>query len=665
MYPYDKWSAIQQRIDLLLKQKDPRFVFYTKEETEAYKKSRNNELFIHTIKEYGLTCFYSFLETKNKLVSLDLETTGLDENTDKIVSLGFSRLLDSGEIDNYFIKWESLKNGLQEKLQEFLYNNIIVFHNAKFDLKFLHRAGFGIDKIDIRDSMISAYLAYPGRKVNLKHLAAEVLELYYDSFEATLKGRNILDIPEDELSLYNCSDSNATLRLEQYFQLFRGWKEDRLYHLELKVCKILCKMEMQGIKVNRELLVKLNVEYEKQISEVESIVQNLVAFSTDWFQQNNKLNISSPKQLQELLYKRLKINTKGIKLNKSGYSTDEGSLQIALNNCETLDQKGILESILEYRKLNKIKSTYIEGLLKNTTTVDRIHTNFNQCLTVTGRLSSSKPNLQNVPKDSRKCFVANLGKKIVAIDYSQCELRILAHFSQEPVLLDAFNHDLDPHLEVAKKLLKKQDISKEERRICKTINFGVIYGMEAAKLAEMTGYLKKDAEKFLRDYWQEFPNIANFMRDTYTKVLESGYTTTLLGRKRYFEFYDKSLLYETRNRLKRADSKEEKYKIVGSYMRSCSEYESKLLREAGNAPIQGSNADITKLAMVATEKVIKDYHFDAHLLLQIHDELVWEVEKSQVADFIEMIEPAMINVIQLDVPLKVDSHFGNNWEETK
>ena len=655
---YDNWKRVQQRLELGLSKKDPRLEFYSYEQTKELIRSRCVELDYVVYSQQSHFEFVSVLAVRGSLVALDLETTGLDPFKDKIYSIAFSLEVDT-VLKSYFVLWPDLEFYLKVNLADFLYNNVITFHNAKFDLKFLVQVGFSIDKIDFRDSQISAYLDCPGRKTKLKHLSAELLNFYYESYKTVTDGKAIQEVPIDKLAKYNCSDTLATYRLEQTLALFRELKDDDLLHLELEVCKILTKMELLGISVNRNELEQIKGRNKSLLIELGTQLKHLVSID----------NLKSVVQLRKVLFVDLSISGVGIKRTKTGLvSTDDSVIRTCLErynyNKESTQYK-FLEVLLQFRALDKVQGTFVEGILDRLSEQDRVHTSFNQCVTTTGRLSSSNPNLQNLPKEYRKSFVPSQGKKLVAIDYSQCELRILAHFSGEPTLVDAFNLGLDPHLEVAKRLLYKEEISSEERRICKTINFGVIYGMEASRLANMTGYSPKEAEKFLQDYWKQFPQIANYMKSVYFSVLERGYTETLLGRKRYFEFYNKVLLNEIKSKLSKCRSFEEKLDVMAWYNGSFSEYEAKILREAGNAPIQGSNADITKLAMVACDKAIKKHNFNANLLLQIHDELVWEVSKKEVSDFIEVMQEEMIKVIDLRVPLKVDCHYADNWSETK
>ena len=658
MQIYDNWKKISQKLELASSKNDLRLQFYSYKETLAYNRSKETKL---DILIYTATTHQLFIELFSKQgleTALDLETTGLDPLKHDIYSVAITLEDNLQRLISYFILWEQLQP-LKELFIKFLHSNIIICHSAGFELKFLSQVEIPIEPIDIRDSQISSYLAYPGRKTGLKLLAAEILDFHYDSFEVMLRGRDIRSVPISELSVYNCSDALASYQLEKHFSLFRSVKEDRLYHLELKVCKLIARMELLGINVDKELLLEIKVQNDILLNNIQSQVKGICQIDS----------LKSVKQLRKALFEDLKISNLGVKKTPTRLeSTDDETLLMLLDrlseNKESHNYK-FIDLLIQHRKLSKIQSTYVVGLLEKITERNRIHTSFNQTVTTTGRLSSSKPNLQNVPPKSRKAFIASSGKKLVAIDYSQVEVRILAHFSKEPTLINAFSEGLDPHLEVAKSLLKKQDISSEERRVCKTLNFGVIYGMEAKKLSAETGFSIIESNQFLAEYWKQFPFIADYMRSVYYSVIENGYTTTILGRKRFYEFYNKTLINELKQNLLKCDSFDDKARLFSRYIGRFSEYEAKILREAGNAPIQGSSADITKLAMVACDKAIKEYGFNADLLLQIHDELVWEVNKREVSDFIEVMETVMVSVISLDVPLKVDSHYADSWSEAK
>jgi len=322
-----------------------------------------------------------------------------------------------------------------------------------------------------------------------------------------------------------------------------------------------------------------------------------------------------------------------------------------------------VDAILEHRTLSKLKSTYVDALpaLVRPDT-QRVHTDFNQTATSTGRLSSSNPNLQNIPirtafsRKIRKGFVPEPGWLLAAADYSQIELRILAHFSQEPVLVETYQNNEDVHTVTARLLFEKETVTPDERRLGKTINFGVIYGMGAQRFAREAGVSATEGKKFIERFNQRYPKVFEYLQKLQREAIAQGYVETILGRRRYFEFNSGNL-----RSLKGRKPQEIELNKIGVR----DQYDAGLLRAAANAPIQGSSADIIKIAMANVHKLLQEYQEKARLLLQVHDELVFEVRPDVWEELQPKIRETMESAVELSVPLMVDVHAGQNWMETK
>jgi DNA polymerase-1 len=368
------------------------------------------------------------------------------------------------------------------------------------------------------------------------------------------------------------------------------------------------------------------------------------------------LKLNSPSQLSELLFDILKLNPKKSRKTATGfYSTDAAFLE------NLQDDHPVVEAILEYRTLQKLYSTYVDAIPKRVRSdTQRLHTDFNQTVTDTGRLSSSNPNLQNIPigtefsRQIRKAFLPESGWLLVSADYSQIELRILAHLSQEPVLIEAYQNNRDVHTVTAQLLFEKEDVTPDERRFGKTINFGVIYGMGAIKFGRSMGKSSKDGREFIERFNQRYSKVFEYLDKVKKDAIALGYVSTILGRRRYLNFESQGL-----KELKGRNPEE----IRSDQLKSLTRDDAQALRAAANAPIQGSSADIIKLAMLKVHDILQNYQ--ARLLLQVHDELIFEVPPSEWEELQPKIKAAMENALPLDVPLVVDIHAGQNWMETK
>ena len=488
----------------------------------------------------------------------------------------------------------------------------VIGHNLKFDFKMLRKYGVKTPT-PFADTMILAWLLDPDSKVNLDDVAKRYLNYENIKYgDVVGKNQNFSQIDIKTATKYASEDAFITLKLYEVLNN-RLWDEVRFdfENIEMPFINILIDMENEGIKVDIEYLEKLQMEVSKKLEELTNRIYK---------EAGSEFNIKSPKQLSYILFEVLKLPAK--KKTKTGYSTNEK----VLNSLKGTHP--IIDYILEYRKLDKLLSTYIIPL-KEYAKKDKnhkIYTTFLQTGTATGRLSSKNPNLQNIPPSIRDAFVSE--KMFVSLDYSQIELRLLAHFSEDENLIRAFLEDKDIHLETAIKIFGEKDASKY-RGIAKSINFGLIYGMGAKKLSETINVSLKEAREFIEKYFASFPTVKNFLEKTKLEARKKGYVETLLKRRRFFDF-------------------------VNASNRVIAEYE----REAVNTIFQGSAADIIKKAMVE----IKSAYPNSKMILQIHDELIFEIEdKSEANRYKEIME----NAFKLKVPLKVGMSFGKRWGELK
>lgn len=406
--------------------------------------------------------------------------------------------------------------------------------------------------------------------------------------------------------------------------------EDLYYNMELPIAYILAEMEQKGIMVNENSIKNVAEILKKHIDNEYNFIKKLVG---------QDINLNSPKQLATYFYETLSL--KGIKKNKSGYSTDEESLKDLRLMYPSYDN--LLSSILKYREINKLYSTYTLNLLEYVVD-NRIHTEFKQTGTATGRLSSINPNMQNIPQKGeyaeilRSSFIAEKGYKLVSLDYSQIELRILAHLSSDDNLIEAFSENKDIHTMTAISIFhlsSKEQVTSEIRRVAKAVNFGILYGLSAFGLSRDIKVSKKEAQNFINSYFKLYPKVSIFIDNIIKQTRENGYCSTILGRKRH--------IYDINSR--------------NANMRTRAE------RMAVNAPIQGSAADIIKLAMISCDKYIKENNIDARSILQIHDELIFEVKEDVASDFMQNIKNIMEKVITLSVPLIVNGEKGDTWGE--
>ncbi len=530
-------------------------------------------------------------------------------------------------------------------------NHPKTLQNAKYDRLILLRHGIALEGVVI-DTLLADYLRDAAAKHGLELMAEREFGFQPTSFTDLVgKKQTFADVPLEPASLYCGMDVHVTRRLAL---LLRSQLEAMgpqllplLEQVEQPLEPVLARMESTGIRIDVPYLQGLSEEMGSTLQRLESDAKEAAGV---------EFNLASPKQLGELLFDTLELDRKKSRRTKTGFSTDATVLEKLGND------HPVVPLVLEHRVLSKLKSTYIDALPQLVEAeTGRVHTDFNQAVTATGRLSSSNPNLQNIPvrteysRRIRKAFLPQEGWTLLSADYSQIELRILTHLSGEEVLQEAYRSGDDVHALTARLLLDKDEVSPDERRLGKTINFGVIYGMGAQRFARETGVSQAEAKEFLAKYKQRYPKVFAFLELQERLALSRGYVETILGRRRPFHF--------DRNGLGRLLGKEPLEIDLNVARRGG--MEAQQLRAAANAPIQGSSADIIKVAMVQLQDALLHKGLPAQLLLQVHDELVLEVDPAALDSVQELVVSTMENAIQLTVPLVVETGSGANWMEAK
>lgn len=527
-------------------------------------------------------------------------------------------------------------NNLFNKVQELLEDETIekIGHNLKYDIQIMEQHGCTVNG-HLFDTMIVHYLLQPDRKHKLDILASEYLHYKMIPIESLIgrKGKtqgNMKSVPVQQVVNYACEDADITLQLYHLLnkKLLNSELENVYRKIEMPLIPVLSRMERNGVALNTENLAVYLKKLNTELIGIEERIYSYVNYS---------FNINSPKQLGEVLFDRLKIDDKAKKTKSKQYSTSEETLQ------KLADKHPIVNDILEYRSVKKLTSTYVEALprliSKNT---GRIHTSFNQTIAATGRLSSTSPNLQNIPireergREIRKSFVpGSNGYLMLSADYSQIELRLMAHLSGDENMIAAFQSGEDIHASTAAKIYKISvgQVSRETRSKAKTANFGIIYGISAFGLAQRLNIPRSEAKELIDGYFATFPGVKAYMDESIEKARKNGYVTTMYGRRRYLNDIN------ARNSLVRGMAE----------------------RNAINAPIQGSAADIIKLAMIDIHNEIG--YMKSKMLLQVHDELVFEVDKTELTDIQAIIKDKMEKVVALKVPLTIEMNYGNNWLE--
>lgn len=590
-------------------------------------------------------------------VAWDTETTALEPRDADLVGIGCCWGKEANEVA-YIPLNHKIGENLNQDLALAALRSILEsadypksLQNAKFDRLIFKCQGINLTGV-VFDTMLASYLINPDSSHNLSDLAQRYLGLTATSYlDLVPKGKTIADIDIPAVADYCGMDAYSTFglvpKLREELEKTPALNK-LLQEVEQPLEAVLAEMEYTGVRINSDYLKELSQQLETELAKLEITATEIAG---------EKFNLGSPKQMSQILFEKLGLSTKYSRKIQTGYSTDAATLE----KLQEVDNTGFVDAILEYRTLSKLKSTYVDALpaLVHPKS-QRLHTDFNQAATSTGRLSSSNPNLQNIPirtafsRQIRKAFLPESGWLMVAADYSQIELRILAHLSQEPILLKAYQQNEDIHTVTAKLVFEKEEVTSEERRFAKTINFGVIYGMGSLKFARSTGVDKANANEFIKRFNERYPQVFKYLEGVKKQAISQGYVETILGRRRYFDFTSNTLRDLKNRNIEDIDLS--KLKNLGAY-------DAGLLRSAANAPIQGSSADIIKIAMVQLHEVLKNYQ--ARLLLQVHDELVFEVPPQEWEELQPQIKSVMENAVSLSVPLLVDVRAGENWMETK
>jgi DNA polymerase-1 len=509
-------------------------------------------------------------------------------------------------------------------------------HNLKYDYIMLARAGLQVTPLSF-DSMIAEWLINPdSRNLGLKRLAWVRLNRSMQEIE-TLIGRGRSQVTMAEVSIadtarYAVEDAVVVLMLKPILEseLDDTGSRELFQDMEMPLIKVLAGMEMEGIGLDTDFLKQMSSELEEDLQKLERDIYQEVGY---------EFNLNSPKQLSQALFKDLGLIPPG-----RGGKTASGYYSTAADVLESLrSQHAVPALVLEYREYTKLKSTYVDALQDQVNPrTKRVHTSYNQTGSVTGRIASTDPNLQNIPirtelgRQVRRAFVAEPGWSLIAIDYSQIELRVAAHMAQDKAMLEAFRQNKDIHTTTAAAVLNipPEQVTSDQRRDAKAINFGLIYGMSPYGLTQTTDLTLAEAEDFVDTYFKRFPGIKKYLDDIREQARTKGYVETLLGRKRYFP------------RLATASNQNEKRREE---------------REAINAPIQGTAADIMKLAMIAVDNALEKSGLKARMLLQVHDELVLEAPQEEVKGTIELVQSAMEDVYSLEIPLSTEAQYGKDW----
>jgi len=599
-------------------------------------------------------------------ISFDLETDSLERLSANIVGfclavesptayyvpvghLAGAAQVDSGQM-NLFAGTAELAPGQLpiERVVEAIRPALIdpniakVAHNAKFDCMILERYGVTVSPVRF-DTMIAEWLSDPATKhKGLKDLARHRLGAEMTDIDELIgRGKNqvsFAEVPIDVAAPYGAADADMTLRLVPPLQHELEEKGlTKLLDLEMELLPVISDMERAGVRIDVDFFRRMSQDLAAALLKCEQTIYEIAG---------EPFNINSTQQLSDILFKKLQLPREGLKKIASGHYSTAADV---LEGLKAADTTGIIDAIIEYRELGKLKGTYVDALpqMINPDT-GRIHTSFSQTGAITGRLASSSPNLQNIPIRSevgqliRRGFVTEPGWTFLSADYSQVELRILAHISQDETLLRAFREDQDIHTATAAAIygIPVESVTKNQRRFAKTINFGLIYGMGPFRLARETGLTLGEAENYVKKYFGQFPGIERYLDATRQQARVDGYVETLFGRRRYFPVFKTSMGSANRQATQRAD------------------------REAVNHPIQGTAADIIKVAMIRLHAELQA-RYRARLLLQVHDELLLEVPLEELEAVRDLVVETMSNAFTLDVPLKVEAETGANWLELK
>lgn len=574
---------------------------------------------------------------KQKSVCFDTETTSIDPIVAQLVGIAFSWEASKG----FYLPFPEDKNEAQnliEQLRPFFESETIekIGQNLKYDIKVLRKYNVKV-KGTLFDTMLAHYLINPDMRHNMDVLAETYLNYTPISIEELIgkKGKNQItmrDVPLEKQTEYAVEDADITLQLKEHFEKELGEANtQKLFdEIEIPLLRVLADMELEGINLDKKFLNSLSEQLDSDIKTLETNIYK---------EAGEEFNIASPKQLGDILFDKLKLVDKPKKTKTGQYATSEDILSYLAKDHE------IIKHILEYRGLAKLKSTYVDALPNQVEpSTGRVHTDYMQTVAATGRLSSNNPNLQNIPirtergRQVRKAFIPRDENYILlAADYSQIELRIIAALSEEETMINAFKNGEDIHASTASKVfnIPLNEVTREQRSNAKTVNFGIIYGVSAFGLSNQTDLSRSEAKELIDTYYATYPKLLNYMSEQVDFARDNGYVQTVLGRRRYLNDIN------SRNAVVRGAAE----------------------RNAVNAPIQGSAADIIKMAMINIHNKLETGNYKTKMLLQVHDELVFDVYKPELETIKTLVKTEMENAYKLSVPLDVDLGVGKDWLE--
>jgi DNA polymerase-1 len=574
---------------------------------------------------------------KHSQVCFDTETTDIDALHADLVGFSFSYKAREAFYVSVPPDFDEAKK-IVEEFKPFFEDPSIekIAHNIKYDLKVLQRYGIEVAE-PLFDTMIAHYLINPEAKQSMDFLSTFYLNYQPVSIETLIgkKGKgqgNMRDLKPEEICDYACEDADITLQLKTLFEpeIQKPHLSELFYKMEMPLVKVLKDMEFEGISIDVPALIDYSKDLDHTLIRLDEEIKSAAG---------EDFNIDSPKQLGEILFEKLKISSKAKKTKTGQYATSEDILQ------KHEHDHPIIPMILEYRQLRKLKSTYVDPLPTMCDPIDgRIHTNFMQTVTATGRLSSNNPNLQNIPirsakgREIRRAFVPRSSEfKLMAVDYSQIELRIIAALSEDPNMIEAFQKGQDIHAATAAKVFHTpiEEVTRDQRSAAKAVNFGIIYGQSAFGLAQNLSISRTEAKGIIDAYFAEYNTIKKYMDQVIAQARELGYVETIMKRRRYLPDINSANA------------------VVRGYAE----------RNAVNAPIQGSAADIIKMAMIAVDHAMKKEKVQSKMILQVHDELVFDVHVSEEERMQILVKEAMENAIKLVVPMEVEWKIAQNWLE--
>ena len=585
--------------------------------------------------EADIKVLVELLKSQKQFI-FDTETTNVDVYSADLVGVSFA--IKAHEA--WYLPMPTEREKCQKKLELLrpLFEDETILkigQNLKYDISMLAQYGINV-KGKMFDTMLAHYLLEPEQRHNMDYLAEVYLNYITIPIEDLIgKGRQqktMREVPVELVKEYAAEDADVTMQLyEKLMPLLKENGVEKLfYDIEMPLVPVLSRMEANGVKIDTQNLQQISDEFGGEIQKIEEEIYALAG---------TPFNIASPKQLGEVLFEKLKIDEKAKKTKTGQYATGEEVLQ------KLLHKHPIIQKILDYRSFTKLKSTYLDALPALVNTKDGlIHTSYNQAVTATGRLSSNNPNLQNIPvrtaqgREIRRAFVPRSPQyTLLAADYSQIELRIIAHLSQDPAMVADFNLGHDIHAATAAKVfhVPMNEVTKEQRSRAKAVNFGIIYGMSAFGLAERMELSRSEAADIIKKYFEEYAGIKEYMNRSIALARERGYAETILGRRRYLRDINGA----------------------NSVVRGFAE------RNAINAPIQGSSADMIKIAMIGIHKEMQRLKMQSKMMLQVHDELVFDAHLDELDALKAIVNDKMVNALPLSVPVVVEMNTGNNWLE--